>query len=390
MESDEEVDKYKFGSLSNPFTFCTKLISLQAEIFSNCVVTLASPFFSLISLVSDMFRGAPEPKGEFQPHAVSSSSGGGRRIAAGLAAAAYVLMVLLAAMFVAAVLGVGLVRAWAEEPVYMRESLQFDYTDAHPTALLSFGDGAAVPPGHTIYVSLALLMPDSDYNRDVGIFQLTAELISTQGKVIAKSSHPSMLRFRSWPIRYTRTFFMGVPLLLGIISETQRVTFPALKHKEASFPRTGDIRITLMPRAGTLSLPQFYDAELIVNSRPPWAKEVVYRWKLTFCVWTTLYIFVMFVVFLVIFLKPLIFPAMATPMTKYEQEQEQDYSASAEEVVSREDREVSESLQRWQRSRIKRKAALLQSSASSMTVNRGEGCPSLDKEGSGDSESVCS
>lgn len=222
------------------------------------------------------------------------------------------------------------------------------------------------------------------------LYQLTAELISVQGSVITKSSHPSMLRFRSWPIRYARTLLMGVPLLLGIIAETQRVTFPALKHKEATYPQTEDIRITLIPRAGTSALPQFYDAQVVVNSRPPWAKEVVYRWKLTLCVWTTFYTFVMMVMFLVVFLKPLIFPVMA----KYEQ-------GSHEELVPqgqgmREDREVAESLQRWQRSRIKRKAALLHGvmpeseswSASSMTVGQGEGCPSL-VQGSGDSESVC-
>lgn len=95
------------------------------------------------------------------------------RMAMGLAAAAYVLMVLMVAMVVAAVVGVGVVRSWAEEPLYVRESVQFDYSDAHPTALLTF---AAVPPGHTVYVSLSLLMPDSDYNRDVGIFQVTKQL----------------------------------------------------------------------------------------------------------------------------------------------------------------------------------------------------------------------
>lgn len=94
------------------------------------------------------------------------------RIAMGAAAAAYVLMVLMGAMVVAAVLGVGIVKSWAEEPVYVRESVQFDYSRAHPTALLTFGNGPAIPPAHTIYLSLSLLMPDSDYNREIGIFQV--------------------------------------------------------------------------------------------------------------------------------------------------------------------------------------------------------------------------
>ncbi|KAL1532859.1 seipin-1-like [Salvia divinorum] len=312
----------------NPFLFCTKLLSYCTP-----------PFFWRM--------------------------GGGTpllgRVAMGVAAAAYVLMVLIVAMVAATVVGVGVVRSWAEQPVYVKESVHFDYSDAHPTALLTFGNGPAVPPGHTIFVSLSLLMPDSDYNRDVGIFQLSAELISGQGSVIARSSHPSMLRFRSWPIRYARTFLMGMPLVFGMTSETQRVTFPALKHREAAYPRTEDIRLTLIPRAGTSALPQFYDAEVVVNSRPPWLKEVVYRWKLTLSVWTSLYIFVMLVMLLVLFLKPLIFPATSGGGKCYEEAEQQEAAS--------EERQVSESIERWQTRRSKRKAALLQPSSITLATN---------------------
>lgn len=334
----------EFDKLPSPFLFCTKLLSYCTP-----------PFFRRM--------------------------GGGTpllgRVAMGVAAAAYVLMVLIAAMVAAAVIGVGLVNSWAEQPVFVKESVLFDYSDAHPTALLTFANGPAVPPGHTVLVTLSLLMPDSDYNRDVGIFQLSAELISAQGAVIARSSHPSMLRFRSWPVRYARTLLMGVPLVFGIASETQRVTFPALRHREAAYPRTEDIRLTLFPRAGTTALPQFYDAEVVVRSRPPWLKEVVHRWRLTLSVWTSLYVFVMLVMFLVLFLKPLIFPAARGGGKRYEEVEPREEAAAA---AAAEERQVSESLERWQTRRSKRKAALLQ--ASSITCSL--------QEGSGDSESVCS
>ncbi|KAK6136393.1 hypothetical protein DH2020_029883 [Rehmannia glutinosa] len=410
MESDEVDENYNknLPIFPNPFIFCTNLLSLQSQIISTCIVSLASPFFSVISLVFNFFRRPQPPEypikeQDSEPEPISTVVRGGSlllgRIAVGLLAAAYVCMVLMIVMVVAAVLGVGLVRAWAEEPVYVRESLQFDYADAHPTALFSFGNrGEGVPVGHTLYISLLLLMPESDYNRDLGIFQLTAELVSLEGDRIAKSNHPCMLQFRSWPIRLTRTFLMGVPLLLGITAETQTITFPILKHKETSYPRTEYIRITLIPRAGTASLPQFYDAEVIVQSRPPWTKELVYRWKWTFYVWTTLYIFVVLVMVLVCFLKPLIFPIMATPFAKYEQDSAEVELVSPEPLSRpREEREVSESLRRWQRSRSKRKAALLhgamsedaRSPATSISVaHEGESGESFE-EGSGDSESVC-
>ncbi|PIN12896.1 hypothetical protein CDL12_14489 [Handroanthus impetiginosus] len=407
MESNEVDKYYNLTSFPNPFIFCSKLISLQAEIISNSIVNLASPFFSVISLVSHFFRPTQDdddddPKEEgFQP-----AAGGGSlllgRIAMGLLAAAYVCVVLIIVMVVAAVLGVGLVRMWVDEPVYVRESLQFDYTDARPTAVFSnFGNkaGDPVPVGQTLYVSLVLLMPESYYNRDVGIFQLTAELVSVGGELVARSSHPCMLQFRSWPIRLMRTFLVAVPLLLGIADETQRLTFPMLKHKEVSYPRTGAIRITLIPRAGTLSLPQFYDAEVVVKSRLPWTKELVYRWKWTFYVWTTLYMFIMLVMFLVFFLKPLIFPVIGTAFAKFEQESVVELAYEEPVARRRQEREVSESLRRWQQSRNKRNSALLHraipessvaSSASSVTVTRPPPETGVTfEEDSGDSESVC-
>lgn len=226
--------------------------------------------------------------------------------------------------------------------------------------------------------------------------QLSAELISGQGNIIARSSHPSMLRFRSWPIRYARTFVMGLPLLLGMMSETQRLTFPALKHKEAAYPRTQDIRLTLIPRAGTSSLPQFYESEVLLISRPPWLKEMVYRWKFTCCVWTTLYIFMMLLMFLVLFLKPLIFPVpVAVAVAVQEEEEELERSRARARARGRA-LSSSETLEKWQKSRSKRKAAALlqaeaeacsSSSASSITMMSR---PSLQEEGSGDSETgVC-
>lgn len=72
----------------------------------------------------------------------------------------------------------------------VRERLHFDYTQPHPKAVFVFGgslqglaaaSGAGyfnkhiimgVPVGHTFTVSLELLMPESDFNRAIGVFQV--------------------------------------------------------------------------------------------------------------------------------------------------------------------------------------------------------------------------
>lgn len=90
-------------------------------------------------------------------------------------------MVLALVMAVAVILGVLLVNLWVEKPVVVREKLYFDYTDANPSAVFVFGGnrygkhgggGGGVPVGHTFHVSVVLVVPDSDYNRDIGVFQV--------------------------------------------------------------------------------------------------------------------------------------------------------------------------------------------------------------------------
>ncbi|RVX07428.1 Seipin-1 [Vitis vinifera] len=193
--------------------------------------------------------------------------------------------------------------------------------------------------------------------------------MSINGDVIAKSSHPCMLRFRSLPVQLTRTFLMGVPLLLGISSETQELTIEILKHKEG-YSRTKAIRVTLIPRAGTLSLPQIYEAELLMNSQLPWKKKTG--------------------------AEPVLFP-VTTASQRDHNERDLTMEVSKEpDSRARDAREASESLKRWQRSRNKRKVDVLQklqpetvgSSASSITITR-EDTSAFVEEDVGDSESVC-
>lgn len=115
-----------------------------------------------------------------------------KKVGVGFVGALYACMAVTVVMGLAIALGVGLVHVWAEEPVLVREKLSFDYTHVHPNAVFSFCGGGSrgggggfinpygknmrkmgrvVPVGHTFSVSLFLLMPESDYNLQIGIFQ---------------------------------------------------------------------------------------------------------------------------------------------------------------------------------------------------------------------------
>ncbi|KAL6959043.1 hypothetical protein U1Q18_014618 [Sarracenia purpurea var. burkii] len=381
MDEEEMEDSYPYLPIPNPSLFTTKLISFQSDIIHNCFATLLSPLFALLSLLSESFYQAEEAKDSVESavQAVARvpakvARGGAvlaRKIGVGILGAVYVSMVATMVMGFSVVVGVGLVHLWVEEPVLVREKLYFDYTEIRPLTVFSFADGGGgrggnyrtkkmgVPVGHTFHVSLVLLLPESDFNRELGVFQLTAELISTRGDTIAKSSQSCMLRYQSLPIRLMRTLLLGIPLLLGITAETQKIMVPILKNKER-YPRIGVIRIYLVPRVGTSSVPQVYQAEIIINSELPQSKEIVRRWKWTFCVWTSIYVYIILTIILVCLFKPLIL--LTTTSIVHREHGEKDAIRQVSKAlrgIGGEEQEAFETVRRWQESRSKRKEMLL-------------------------------
>ncbi|KAL3725663.1 hypothetical protein ACJRO7_030662 [Eucalyptus globulus] len=406
----------------------TRLLFLQAELTYKCIASLLSPIFSLLSLASDSYHQAEEAKDSVESavHRVPSSlSLLLKRLGLGFIASAYVCMVLTLLVALSAVVGVGLVRMWVEEPVFVRQRLHLDYARLHPQAVLSFCSGgddggvglcegfrqkkhAGIPAGHTFSVSLSLLMPESDYNRRIGIFQVTAELLSANGEAIARSSRPCMLRFRSLPVRLMRTLVLSIPLLLGVSAETQTIKVEVLRHKELRHPRTAAIRITLIPRAGTSSPPQVCEAEIAMNSQLPWAKDVVRNWRWSFRVWASLCTYVALLLTLLCCCKTLVLPstsAMWISSTEHDDGEPEisakkgDHGARQEEARGGDDGEVADMLRKWQQRRGKREARFVSrvggggggsSAATGRNVTReGTSARGIEEDEVGDSESVC-
>ncbi|CAL9181401.1 unnamed protein product [Musa hybrid cultivar] len=306
--STVEDTKYKEDDYSDdqlltvPAGWMIKLVAIQVELITSSFLSLIAPFLYLY----------------FQSQAVPSRFAHGvtallRRLTFGILGAVCAMVILLAVMVVSVLLGVGLARLCVEEPVLLRQPLHFDYTQVHPNATVALRGawrrGRAVPAGHSVSVSLMLLLPESDHNLRIGVFQVHAEVTSSTGNVIATSSQPCMLRFQSHPVRLMRTFVMGFPLLLGISSESQRVAIEMLGYKETR-TRSEMVRVKLKPRAGTTELPQLYDAEVFMKSQLPWAKEVAHNWKWTFYVWTSLYMYILLLILLVCCFKPFVTPRL--------------------------------------------------------------------------------
>jgi hypothetical protein len=93
-----------------------------------------------------------------------------QRIVWGSLWAAYVCVVLCSLLIMAFVGGGLLVGKIVEEPVQVTETLNFDYTRPSPMALVPVP--RLVPPNQRMQLEVSLTLPESDYNRRLGVFQV--------------------------------------------------------------------------------------------------------------------------------------------------------------------------------------------------------------------------
>ncbi|KAI5075816.1 hypothetical protein GOP47_0009892 [Adiantum capillus-veneris] len=212
---------------------------------------------------------------------------GAKRMGWGCITAAYVLALLTALLFISLVFSYFAVfkGSSTQKPIHITKELYFDYTKPHPVAsldLLSFniypkssnvskGIKATHMPSFRYHFTVFLTIPESDYNRNLGIFQVTSELSSETGDILSKASQPCMLHFKSNTLHYVKSICLAIPLLAGATSETQILSLPSLEWQQDVLSPThaSMLTISLVPRAGRGSrdgLPELYKAEIQVDS----------------------------------------------------------------------------------------------------------------------------
>ncbi|XP_004304911.1 PREDICTED: uncharacterized protein LOC101292038 [Fragaria vesca subsp. vesca] len=217
------------------------------------------------------------------------------------------------------------------EPLQMKEMLNFDYTKPSPVAYLpvvscagvSCGvdcyekvkDGVilgyrVIPAGHKLAASVKFVLPESEYNRNLGMFQVRVDFLSAEGKTLASLSHPCMLYFKSEPIRLLLMFIKIVPLVSGYISESQTLNLKFRGFTESDIP-TACLRVTIEQRAEFnpgAGIPEIYDASMTLQSELPLFKRIIWNWKSTIFVWMSMMMFVMEMLFALVCCRPLVIP----------------------------------------------------------------------------------
>nr|CAD1820399.1 unnamed protein product [Ananas comosus var. bracteatus] len=332
-DQDKEGDNSNhLLALSTPIGWIVKMVACQVELVTTAILNLAEPFVAPLS----KRQNAPS-------RAAHRSAATLHQISFGLLGAACTSVMLIGVMVVAVLLSLSLVKLLIDEPVHVRQTLYFDYTQPHPNTVIALGGPKTrmVPTRHTTHVLLNMLMPESNHNHKIGIFQasllflvlVTAEAIASNGDVIEASSQPCML------------------------SETQKITMEILRYKERQ-PKTELIRVSLRPRAGTTDLPQLYEADIVIRTQLPWGKEFMYNWRWTFYVWTSFYMYIVLLIVLICCYKPSIFPTVrSTNRVDHKPPETETGLRNNDRKDEGISDELSTTMKKWRERRMKRKAA---------------------------------
>ncbi|KAF6173356.1 hypothetical protein GIB67_027051 [Kingdonia uniflora] len=237
----------------------------------------------------------------------------------------YVCFVLFGFLVLGFVMGGVTMRYMVEEPIKMRETLNFDYTQTNPAALFPVYPGSncggnaevvtyvrsrIIPPNHKLQLGISLTLPESDYNQKLGVFQVRVDFLSANGKVTATSSYPCMLKFKSLLIRYIETVLNTFPLLAGYSSESQTLNLNMRSFIEGNEP-TSCLKVILEQRAeyrpGT-GIPEIYAASLALDSELPLIKRVIWYWKKTIFIWISMGFFITELMLILVCCRPIIIP----------------------------------------------------------------------------------
>ncbi|CAL5412398.1 unnamed protein product [Camellia sinensis] len=245
--------------------------------------------------------------------------------------ASYVCFVLVSLLVSAFVVSGFLMSNLVEEPIQMKETLTFDYTKNSPVTFVkimscpgepygvtyrekseveNLGGQRVIPLKHKLQVTVSLTLPESDYNRKLGIFQVRVDFLSASNKVLASSRHSCMLRFVSQPIRLLLTFLKIAPLVTGYSSESQTLNVKFGGFTEGDLP-TACLRVMIEQRAEFrpgAGVPEIYDASLTLESELPLLKRIIWHWKKTVFIWIGMTVFTMELLFMLLCCRPIIMP----------------------------------------------------------------------------------
>ncbi|XP_010462979.1 PREDICTED: seipin-2-like [Camelina sativa] len=319
----------------------TSLLTFPPWLLHYCFLILFDPFSTIrfgrrflmarAAVISDMLFGTMNPFRLSWLNDTKRMFSVAYKFGWGMFWAVYVGIVLLGLLVSSLMVGGYMINRIADEPFVVKETLNFDYTKNSPEAYVPITSCAgvdcvgsckesnemskirglrAIPRDQKLDITLSMTLPESAYNKKLGMFQVRVDFLSADGQTISSIRRPCMLRFRSEPIRLVQTFFKVVPLVTGYVSEIQTLRLKLKGFVEKDIP-TACLKIIIEQRAEYrpgAGIPELYDASLSVESGLPFFKKVIWKWRKTLFVWISMSLFITELIFTLVCCRPLIIP----------------------------------------------------------------------------------
>ena len=141
-------------------------------------------------------------------------------------------------------------------------------------------------PGDRYDLEVRVRLPESAYNRDVarvGVFMVTVEMMSADGRVAYKSTVPGMMRYRSTLVAMASTLLRLPLLVMGVSSEEQTVRLVMLENVvEKEQTPSAFLRVRIDRNAGggdDARLPQVAGVTATLSIRLSFLSYVLYHYK---------------------------------------------------------------------------------------------------------------
>ncbi|KAL3800535.1 hypothetical protein ACHAW5_001994 [Stephanodiscus triporus] len=100
-------------------------------------------------------------------------------------------------------------------------------------------ENAVLESGKRYFFELALTLPESDVNKQLGVFMVKVELRSADRSLLAFSKQHSLLPFESAFVSLFRKSMVIMPLACGFLSETRTITLHAFdQYRDANDKKT--------------------------------------------------------------------------------------------------------------------------------------------------------
>jgi Putative adipose-regulatory protein (Seipin) len=129
---------------------------------------------------------------------------------------------------------------WAAADFFSRHTQwEAHHTDVMPTPRVR---SRALQPGKGYFFEVALELPESNINRDTGMFMVHVHLQSSNGTMLASSVRPARLPLESLWIATIRKSVWLIPMIIGAAHEVRVLVVPSFRHfrESATFPLVRD------------------------------------------------------------------------------------------------------------------------------------------------------